>query len=142
LPSGGGEALTGADAAPKETQSEQASLEGLQILIADDETDALDLITVELAQHGAKVTAVTNAEDALKALEQGRFDVLISDIGMPKIDGYELIRQIRKREQVKTAHSRRSVDRVARVEDPPVQAIGRLTALHCQPVDARSWLRS
>lgn len=95
------ETLAGADSVFKETPSEQPNLEGLQILIVDDETDALDLITVELAQHGAKVTGVTNAEDALKALAEGEFDLLISDIGMPMIDGYELIRQIRKQEEGK-----------------------------------------
>jgi PAS domain S-box-containing protein len=98
LPSGElrSETLAGAAPAFKDTQP---SLDALHILIVDDETDALDLISVELAQHGAKVTAVTTAEDALKALEQHRFDLLISDIGMAKMDGYELIRRIRKQEK-------------------------------------------
>jgi CheY-like chemotaxis protein len=74
-------------------------LDGLRILVVDDETDALDLIGVELAQHGAKVTGVGNAADALTALEQSEFDLLISDIGMPNTDGYDLIRQIRKQEE-------------------------------------------
>jgi PAS domain S-box-containing protein len=131
------EALTGADAALKETQSEQASLEGLQILIADDETDALDLIMVELAQHGAKVTAVTNAEDALKALEQGRFDVLISDIGMPKIDGYELIRQIRKREAGKDKRIPAvALTAYARVEDRMQAIVAGYSTHIAKPVDA------
>ena len=54
--------------------------------------------TVELAQCGAKVTSVGSAEEALKALEKLRFDLLVSDIGLPKMDGYELIRRVRKRE--------------------------------------------
>jgi PAS domain S-box-containing protein len=101
LPSGElrNETLAGADAAFKDAQRDQPSLDGLHVLVVEDETDALDLITVELAQHGAKVKGVTNAEDALEALEQEKFDVLISDIGMPKMDGYELIRHIRKQEQ-------------------------------------------
>ena len=86
----------------KEAQSEQPSLEGLRILVVDDKTDALDLIGVELAQHGAKVVGVASAEEALTALEQVEFDLLISDIGMPKTDGFELIRQIRKQEEGKT----------------------------------------
>jgi PAS domain S-box-containing protein len=99
LPSGElrNETLASADAAFA-AQLVRPNLEGLHILIVDDETDALDLITVELAQHGAKVKGVTNAEDALAALEQNKFDLLISDIGMPKMDGYELIRRIRKQE--------------------------------------------
>jgi PAS domain S-box-containing protein len=92
------EALAGAESAARDNQSETASLEGLEILLVDDETDALDLITAELAQHGARVTSITNATDALKALEERSFDLLVSDIGMPEIDGYELIRRIRKQE--------------------------------------------
>lgn len=96
------EALVGAASLLQEAQSEQPRLEGLRILVVDDETDALDLIGVELAQHGAKVKGVASAEEALKALEQGEFDLLICDIGMPKTDGYELIRQIRKQEEGKS----------------------------------------
>jgi PAS domain S-box-containing protein len=99
LPSGELRSATLAAAALAQDARDQPSLEGLQVLIVDDETDALDLITVELAQHGAIVTGVTNAEDAFKALEQQEFDVLISDIGMPNVDGYELIRHIRKQEE-------------------------------------------
>jgi PAS domain S-box-containing protein len=84
---------------PSRESQPQPNLDALKILIVDDETDALDLISVELAQHGAKVTSVTNAEDALKALGQDTFDVLISDIGMPKMDGYELIQRIRQQEE-------------------------------------------
>jgi signal transduction histidine kinase/CheY-like chemotaxis protein len=92
------EALARAASLLKERESEQPSLEGLRILVVDDEIDALDLIGVELAQHGAKVVGVGSAEEALTALQQVEFDLLISDIGMPKTDGYELIRQIRKQE--------------------------------------------
>jgi CheY-like chemotaxis protein len=73
-------------------------LQGLRILIVDDETDALDLISMELAQHGAMVTGAASAEEALQSLSQQTFDVLISDIGMPQMDGYDLIRQVRKQE--------------------------------------------
>ncbi len=102
LPSGElrADSLTTAAATFKETQPEPLSLQGLRILIVDDETDALDLISMELAQHGAMVTGVTSAEAALQSLSQNKFDVLISDIGMPQMDGYALMRQIRKQEGV------------------------------------------
>jgi PAS domain S-box-containing protein len=101
LPSGELNAAALAEAASlrKESQSDQPSLEGLRILVVDDEIDALDLIGVELAQHGAKIVGVGSAEEALEALEQVEFDLLICDIGMPKTDGYALIRQIRKQEE-------------------------------------------
>ncbi|MFN2500043.1 MAG: ATP-binding protein, partial [Pyrinomonadaceae bacterium] len=100
LPSGElrAESLTNAAAFLREMQPEPLALEGLRILIVDDETDALDLISMELAQHGAKVTGVTSAERALQTLTADTFDVLISDIGMPQMDGYDLMRQIRKQE--------------------------------------------
>lgn len=75
------------------------ALDGLRILLVDDERDTLDLINVELAQHGGDVTAVTSAAEALSLLAESEFDVLISDIGMPDMDGYELIRELRKRER-------------------------------------------
>lgn len=100
LPSGElrAETLTAAGAIYKEMQPELLGLKGLRILLVDDETDALDLISMELAQHGAKVTGVTSAEAALQSLSQDNFDLLISDIGMPEMDGYDLIREIRKQE--------------------------------------------
>lgn len=99
LPSGelNVESLTTASSL-KELQPEPLGLQGLRILIVDDETDALDLISMELAQHGAMVTGAASAEEALQSLSQQTFDVLISDIGMPQMDGYDLIRQVRKQE--------------------------------------------
>ena len=93
------EILERANSAFGARQAEQPNLEGLNILIVDDEPDALDVITVELAQYGAKVTGVTNAEEALKAFEKRKFDLLVSDIGLPRMDGYELIRRVRKQEE-------------------------------------------
>lgn len=93
------EILDRANAAFGARQAEQPNLEGLNILIVDDEPDALDVITVELVQYGANVTGLSNAEDALKLLEKRRFDLLVSDIGLPKMDGYELIRRVRKQEE-------------------------------------------
>jgi PAS domain S-box-containing protein len=120
----------------RESQS-QPSLEGLRILIVDDETDALDLITVELAQHGAKVTGVTSAEDALEALEQNHFDVLISDIGMPKMDGYELIRRIRQQEEgTNTRIPTVALTAYARVQDRMQAIMAGFNTHVAKPVEA------
>ncbi|MDQ2855929.1 MAG: PAS domain S-box protein [Acidobacteriota bacterium] len=73
-------------------------LNGFRILLVDDEADALDLIAIDLTACGAKVTCFERAADALEALGQSDFDLLISDIGMPDHDGYEFIRSVRARE--------------------------------------------
>ena len=71
------------------------SLEGLRVLVVDDEADARELLTTILTQYGAKVTAVATAGEALETIQKSQLDVLVSDIGMPGEDGYTLIRKIR-----------------------------------------------
>jgi len=139
LPSGElrSEMLPGAASQLRESAGERPNLDGINILIVDDETDALDLITVELAQHGAQVTAVTNAEDALKALAEKNFEVLISDIGMPKTDGYELMRQIRQQEN---STGKRipavALTAYARVQDRMQAILAGFSTHIAKPVDA------
>ncbi len=76
--------------------SPEVQFNGLQVLVVDDDRDSRELITFLLQQHGAIITEVASASEALICLEQASFDLLISDIGMPAIDGYALMRQIRK----------------------------------------------
>ncbi|MCU0680839.1 MAG: response regulator [Polyangiaceae bacterium] len=70
-------------------------LDGARILIIDDEPDSRELIVTALAQCGAVVSAGASAAEALEHLAGARFDVLVSDIGMPGEDGYALIRRVR-----------------------------------------------
>ena len=70
-------------------------LDGLKVLVVDDEGDARDLLKIGLSHAGAEVKAAGSAQEALEAIANGRPDLLISDIGMPGEDGYELIRQVR-----------------------------------------------
>ena len=72
-----------------------AILKGLRVLVVDDEPDALDLIRVVIEQRGAEVSTANSAAAGFDALEAGRPDVLVCDIGMPGEDGYGLIRRIR-----------------------------------------------
>ncbi|MBD2522891.1 response regulator [Nostoc sp. FACHB-133] len=72
------------------------NLNGLQALLVDDDRDSREFIAFLLEQYGAQVTEAESAHDALSTLGQAKFDLLISDIGMPDMDGYTLIRQIRK----------------------------------------------
>jgi len=82
----------------------EVDLEGVRILVVDDELDALDLIMIDLAAHGANVHGAASAADAFQLLQSQQFDLLISDIGMIGIDGYSLIKQIRKRERQTHEH--------------------------------------
>ena len=77
--------------------NQEASLKGLKVLVVDDERDTRELISAVLTVGGAKVVSVTSAFEALRELARRRFDVLLSDIGMPEMDGYALIRKIRQR---------------------------------------------
>ncbi|MEH1821064.1 MAG: response regulator [Nostoc sp.] len=71
------------------------NLNGLQTLLVDDDTDSREFIAFVLQQYGAQVTEADSAHEALNNLGRAKFDLLISDIGMPDMDGYTLIRQIR-----------------------------------------------
>ncbi len=70
-------------------------LDGLRVLVVDDEADARELLLTTLAQYGAEVTAVATVSEALESLQRLKPNVLVSDIGMPGEDGYALIRQVR-----------------------------------------------
>jgi PAS domain S-box-containing protein len=72
-------------------------LEGIQILLVDDEPDTREFQAFLLEQNGAHVRAVASGKEALQTLEQSIPDVLVSDIGMADMDGYMLLRQIRDR---------------------------------------------
>jgi len=72
-------------------------LRDLRILVVDDEPDARDLIEMALSQYGAIVTTVDSAAAALSEIDRRLPDVLLSDVGMPREDGYELIRRVRSR---------------------------------------------
>lgn len=71
------------------------TLEGIRILIVDDEADARNFVTTVLETCGASITAVNSAREAIEAISKFSFDVLVSDIGMPEEDGYQLIHKIR-----------------------------------------------
>ena len=71
------------------------SLEGVSVLVVDDDTDARHLIATLLEERGARVRAVGSSDEALAALASEQPDVLVSDIEMPGQDGYSLMRTIR-----------------------------------------------
>ncbi|HXC59690.1 MAG TPA: ATP-binding protein, partial [Steroidobacteraceae bacterium] len=78
-----------------ETPAAAPDIRGIHILAVDDEADARAMIQRLLQEHGAIVTVAASASEAIEQLRGGRFDVLVSDIGMPVEDGYSLIRRVR-----------------------------------------------
>ncbi|HEY9737751.1 MAG TPA: PAS domain S-box protein [Trichocoleus sp.] len=71
-------------------------LRNLHLLVVEDDPDSRALLTLLLEQAGAEVCAIASAAEALAACSQNPPDLLISDIGMPGMDGYQLIEQIRQ----------------------------------------------
>jgi CheY-like chemotaxis protein len=70
-------------------------LDGVRVLVVDDTRYVLEVVTDLLESHGAVVTAVATAEEALDVLQRQRPDVLLSDLSMPGRGGYWLIGQVR-----------------------------------------------
>ncbi|MDV2994111.1 MAG: Sensor histidine kinase RcsC [Chroococcidiopsis sp. SAG 2025] len=77
------------------SQTQQLLLQGVRVLAVDDDPDMREYVNCVLQQHGAKATVVSSAEDALMALSQQMPDIILSDIGMPLIDGYMLLEKVR-----------------------------------------------
>ncbi len=86
--------------APLRTADESgAALQGLDILVVDDETDALELFRSLLESAGATVRTVPGGREALTAFDRRRPDLLVTDLGLPGMDGYDVLRQVRARPQ-------------------------------------------
>jgi len=71
-------------------------LRGRHILVVDDDADARELLTTLFQEGGARVSSAASATQALALLKQETPDLLVSDIGMPEMDGYALIREVRR----------------------------------------------
>ncbi len=74
---------------------EPKNLKGLQILVVDDEADSQEITAFALSQAEAKVITVRSGAEALEVIAQQPLDLLISDIGMPEMDGYTLMQRVR-----------------------------------------------
>jgi PAS domain S-box-containing protein len=92
-------------------------LDGVHALVVDDETEARELVERILEKQGAKVTAVASGHEALALIGEIKPDVIICDVGMPGMDGYQIMRTLRLEE----APSRRipaiALTAFARAED-------------------------
>ena len=108
-------------------------LVGLKILVVDDERDTCDLLRLLFNECGAIVQTTATAADALRVFDEWRPDILVSDIGMPGTDGYELIRAIRKDRGSRIPAV--ALTAMARIEDR-IKALSRGYQLHVpKPVE-------
>jgi CheY-like chemotaxis protein len=81
----------------EERAARTPALDGITVLVVDDEEDAREAMAVLLGQAGARVISAAGAAEAIDTLDRERPDVLLSDIAMPGEDGYALIRRVRSR---------------------------------------------
>jgi CheY-like chemotaxis protein len=79
------------------------ALDGMRVLAVDDDADARELLLVALTQHGASARVVGSVADAMRALAEHPADAILSDIGMPVEDGFDLIRRVRTHESPRIA---------------------------------------
>ena len=117
----------------------EQSLDGISVLVVDDDRSSLDVVAAHLQHCGAHVITAASAPDARAIVEKERVDVLLADIGMPGEDGYSLIRRIRTSEVGARARiPAAALTALARREDRQ-QALQAGFQLHLtKPVDPRS----
>jgi signal transduction histidine kinase/ActR/RegA family two-component response regulator len=78
------------------TAARPLQLEGVSILVVDDEADSREVLAELLRQYGAQTRTAGSAEEALSEIAHRAPQVLLSDIGMPSVDGFELVRRVRE----------------------------------------------
>jgi PAS domain S-box-containing protein len=66
-----------------------------RVLVVEDDVDSLEMLRLLLENYGAEVTSVDRSQKAIDELSRGKFDLMISDLGLPGMDGYDLIREVR-----------------------------------------------
>jgi PAS domain S-box-containing protein len=97
IPEGGPETEGG----PEAEDAQQHALTGLDVLLVEDDREATEMMTLVLSDRGARVRTASDFEGAMQALAQAWPDVLVSDIGLPGRDGYELVRRVREMEAMR-----------------------------------------
>jgi PAS domain S-box-containing protein len=115
---------------------EIARLEGVRVLLVDDDADACAVISCILNETGAVVKTALSVNAALDIIEQLKPQVLISDIGMPEQDGFELIREVRARGYSYQAMPAIALTALARPEDRRRALLAGYQVHLAKPIDA------
>ena len=111
-----------------------ADLSNVKVLVVDDDPDSRDLVHRLLSDCGATVTGAASAAEALAATHNQRPDILISDIGMPEIDGYQLLRSLRTNSEIRFPAI--ALTAFARPEDRTRALLAGYVAHVAKPVEA------
>jgi hypothetical protein len=107
----------------------------VHVFVVDDEPDARELIRTVLEDQGAQVTCFNSAQEVLAALTTEKPTVLVCDVGMPKVDGYQLIRTLRAKEPRSERIPALALTAFARAEDRKRSLIAGFQAHLAKPFD-------
>ncbi len=119
----------------RKTLEDGHRLDGVRVLLVEDNPDTLDMLKFILDEAGAEVVATASVDEALEAYDRQHPDALVSDIAMPDRDGYDLIQEIRQREPEGRKIPAVAVTAYTRVEDR-VRALAAGFQMHvAKPVD-------
>lgn len=127
---------------PVEGAGPGAELREVRVLVVDDEADTLELTRYLLESAGALVETADSAPAALAVLDSRRFDVLVSDIGLPEQDGHALVREVRARGHTGNALPAIALTGYATSADATLCAAAGFQMHLAKPVDARELVRS
>jgi len=112
------------------------SLNGVRVLLVDDEADIRELMVATLEAAGAAVMAAGSADEALGVLKEREVDVLLADIAMPERDGYDLIRAVRATPSARVSKTPAAAVTACARDDERVRALSAGFQLHVpKPVE-------
>jgi len=138
LPVGTGTVAYPAPPEPPESERD-FNMHGMTVLIVDDQADSCELLAALLEGHGARVIQCDSAQSALGVLTDIEANLLVADIAMPDIDGYELIRRVRRSHAALPAVA---VSAYARPEDRRRALAAGYDGYCAKPVEAPQLLRA
>jgi PAS domain S-box-containing protein len=110
-------------------------LDGVHAFVVDDESDARDLLRAVLQDQGARVTTFGSGQEVLAALKTAKPTVLICDVGMPKMDGYQLLRTLRAEQSHRDRLPALALTAFARAEDRKRALVAGYQAHLAKPFD-------
>jgi PAS domain S-box-containing protein len=122
---------------------ELPTLSNAQVLVVDDESDGRAFIARILEDRGVSVTCASSAREAIEALSRNNFDLLLSDIGMPDMDGFELIRRVRALDKSRASPIPAiAITAYARAEDRQRSLLAGFHMHLSKPIEARELIAS